>query len=35
MNSEISKTSKPHVLIVTDQIDLQRHEKTFTLSDLY
>ena len=32
MNSEISKISKPYVLIVTDKIDLQRHEKTFIRS---
>ena len=36
MNSENSKTSKPHVLIlnITDKIDLKRGEKRITLSNL-
>ena len=36
MNSENSKTSKPHVLILnlTDKIDLSRDEKSIVLSDL-
>ena len=36
MNSENSKTSKPHVLILhlTDKIDLQRGEKNIALSNL-
>ena len=35
MNSEISKTSKPHVLIpnLTDKIDLRRDEKSIALSN--
>ena len=35
MNSEISKTSKPHVLIpnLTDKIDLRRDEKRIALSN--
>ena len=33
MNSENSKTSKPHVLILnlTDKIDLQRGEKSWNI----
>ena len=33
MNSENSKTSKPHVLILnlTDRIDLQRSEKSWNI----
>ena len=33
MNSENSKTSKPHVLILnlTDKIDLQRSEKSWNI----
>ena len=36
MNSETSKTSKPHVLILnlTDKIDLRRGEKSIALSNL-
>ena len=36
MNSENSKTSKPHVLILnlTDKIDLRRSEKSITLSNV-
>ena len=36
MNSEKSKTSKPHVLIlnVTDKVDLRRGAKSFALSNL-
>ena len=36
MNSENSKTSKPHVLTVnlTDKVDLRRGEKSITLSNL-
>ena len=36
MNSENSKTSKPHVLILnlTDEIDLRRGEKSISLSNL-
>ena len=36
MNSENSKTSKPHVLILnlTDKIDLRRGEKSVALSNL-
>ena len=36
MNSENSKTSKPHVLIlhVTDKIDLRRGERSIALSNL-
>ena len=36
MNSENSKTFKPHVLILnlTDKIDLRRGEKNVALSDL-
>ena len=36
MNSENSKTSKPHVLILnlTDKIDLRRGEKSIALSNL-
>ena len=36
MNSEKSKTSKPHVLIltVTDKVDLRRSAKSVTLSNL-
>ena len=36
MNSENSKTSKPHVLILnlTDKIDLQRSEKSIALSNI-
>ena len=36
MNSETSKTSKPHVLILnlTDKIDLRRGEKMISLSHL-
>ena len=36
MNSENSKTSKPHVLIlnVTDEIDLRKGEKSIDLSNL-
>ena len=36
MNSENSKTSKPHVLILhlTDKIDLRGDEKRIALSDL-
>ena len=36
MSSENSKTSKPHVLIlnVTDNIDLQRSEKSVALLNL-
>ena len=36
MNSEKSKTSKPHVLILnlTDKIDLRRSEKNIALSNL-
>ena len=36
MNSENSKTSKPHVLILnlTDKIDLRRGEKRIALSNL-
>ena len=36
MNSENSKTSKPHVLILrlTDKLDLRRGEKSITLSNL-
>ena len=35
MNSEISKTSKPHVLTpnLTDKIDLRRDEKSIALSN--
>ena len=34
MNSENSKTSKPHVLILTDKLDLRRCEKSIALSNL-
>ena len=36
MNSENSKTSKPHILIfnLTDKIDSRRGEKSITLSNL-
>ena len=36
MNSESSKTSKPHVLIlnITDKSDLRRGEKSISLSNL-
>ena len=36
MNSENSKTSKPHVLILNlnDKIDLRRSEKSIALSNL-
>ena len=36
MNSENSKTSKPHVLILrhTDKLDLRRNEKGIALSNL-
>ena len=36
MNSENSKTTKPHVLIlhITDKIDLRRDEKSIALSNL-
>ena len=36
MNSENSKTSKPHVLILklTDKLDLRRGEKIIALSNL-
>ena len=36
MNSENSKTSKPHVLILklTDKLDLRRGEKSMALSNL-
>ena len=36
MNSENSKTSEPHVLILklTDKLDLRRGEKNITLSNL-
>ena len=36
MNSENSKTSKPHVLILnlTDKIDLRRSEESFALPNL-
>ena len=36
MNSENSKTSKPHVLILklTDKLDLRRGEKIIMLSNL-
>ena len=36
MNSENSKTSKPHVLILnlTDKINLRRGEKSIALSNL-
>ena len=36
MNSEKSKTSEPHVLILklTDELDLRRGEKIITLSNL-
>ena len=36
MNSENSKTSKPHVLILklTDKLDLRRGEKSITISNL-
>ena len=36
LNSEKSKTSKPHVLILnpTDKIDLRRGEKRIALSNL-
>ena len=36
MNSENSKTSKPHVLILkfTDKLDLRRDEKSIALSNL-
>ena len=36
MNSENSKTSEPHVLILklTDKLDLRRGEKIITLSNL-
>ena len=36
MNSEYSKTWKPHVLILklTDKIDLRRDEKSIALSNL-
>ena len=36
MNSENSKTSKPHVLILklTDKLDLRRAEKSIALSNL-
>ena len=36
MNSENSKTSKPHVLILklTDKLDLRRGEKSIVLSNL-
>ena len=36
MNSENSKTSKPHVLILklTDKLDLRRGEKSIALSNL-
>ena len=36
MNSENTKTSKPHVLIfnLTDKIDLRRGEKSIALSNL-
>ena len=36
MNSENSKTSRPHVLMLnlTDKIDLRRTEKNITLTNL-
>ena len=34
MNSENSKTSEPHVLILTDKLDLRRGEKNVALSNL-
>ena len=36
MNSENSKTSEPHVLILqlTDKLDLRMHEKSIALSNL-
>ena len=36
MNSENSKTSEPHVLILklTDKLDLRRREKIMALSNL-
>ena len=36
MNSESSKTSKPHVLIlnISDKSDLRRDEKSISLSNL-
>ena len=34
MNSENSKTSKPHALILTDRLDLKRGEKSIALSNL-
>ena len=36
MNSENSKTSKPHVLVLklTDKLDLRRGEKNIALSNL-
>ena len=36
MNSENSKTSRPHVLMLnlTDKIDLRRIEKNITLTNL-
>ena len=36
MNSEISKTSEPYVLIfkLTDKLDLRRSEKSIALSNL-
>ena len=36
MNSENSKTSKPHVVILklTDKLDLRRDEKSIALSNL-
>ena len=36
MNSENSKTSKPHVIILklTDKLDLRRAEKSIALSNL-
>ena len=36
MNSEKSKTSKPHVLVlkITDKLDLRRGEKSIALSSL-
>ena len=36
MNSETSKNSKPHVLILklTDKIDLRRDKKSIALSNL-
>ena len=36
MNSEISKTPEPHILILklTDKLDLRRGEKIIALSDI-